>query len=82
MPKPGEELMEIRIRDATVTYVLNKEQICVTGYLFLDNLSDLEGYLNACNKHFKIAGLGYWKYKVHYIELKKEEEFDSFLHFR
>ena len=67
------ELMEIRLKDVTVTYVINNQDICSTGYLFLDNTSDLERYLNVCNKYFKTVTQDSWKYKNCYIKLLKED---------
>ena len=66
------ELMEIRLKDITVTYVINDQGICYTGYLFLDDISDYEKYLNVCNKYFKTVALNSWKYKNCCIELMKE----------
>jgi hypothetical protein len=66
------ELMEIRLKDATVTYVINNQDICSTGYLFLDDISDLKRYLNICNKYFKTVAQDSWKYKNCGIELQQE----------
>ena len=66
------ELMEIRFNDVTVTYVINNQDICCTGYLFFDDISDLESYLDVCNKCFETVTPNSWKYKDCCIELLKE----------
>ena len=68
----NKELMEIRLKDVTVTYVINNRDICCSGYLFLDDASNLEKYLNICNRYFKIITQNSWKYKNCYIEFLKE----------
>lgn len=66
------ELMEIRLKDVIVTYVINNQDICRTGYLFLDDISDLDKYLNVCNKYFKTLAPNFWMYKNCCIKLMKE----------
>ena len=73
------ELMEIRLKDVTVTYIINNQNICCSGYLFLDDISHLDRYLNVCNKYFKTAAQASWKYKNCYIELLKEGADSYFL---
>ena len=66
------ELMEIRFKNVTITYVINNQDICCTGYLFLNDLPDLERYMNICNKHFETVTQNSWKHKNCCIELLKE----------
>jgi len=66
------KLMEIRLKKATITYVINNEGICSAGYLFLDDLSDLERYISICNKYFEIVTQNSWKYKNCCIKLLKK----------
>jgi len=66
------ELMEIRFKNVTITYVINDQDICCAGYLFLDDISDLERYMDICNKHFETVAQNSWKYKNCCIELLKE----------
>jgi len=66
------ELMEIRFKDVTIAYVINNQDICYAGYLFLDDLSDLERYLDVCNKYFEIVTQNSWKYNNCCIEFLKE----------
>jgi len=74
------ELMEIGFKNVTITYVINHQDICCAGYLFLDNISDLERYMDICNKHFETVTQNSWKYKNCCIELLKEGA-DSYFQF-
>jgi len=69
---PDGELMEIRFKDIIVTYEVNDQGICHTGYLFSDGISDFENYLNVCEKYFNPVTLNSWKYENCCIELMKE----------
>ena len=75
IPDPSnldKELMEIWLENVGITYIINKQDICIAGYLFLDDATKLEKYLNICNRCFKIVAKNSWRYKNCRIELKKE----------
>jgi len=73
------ELLEMKFKSTTVTYVINHQDICTTGYLFLNNTLDLENYLTVCKKYFDTVASNSWKYKSCYIELLKEGDSFYFL---
>ena len=66
------ELMEIRFNDVIVSYIINNQDVCCTGYLFVDDTTNLRQYLNVCNKYFMTIAQDSWKYQNCYIELQKE----------
>jgi len=65
-------LMEIRLKELTVTFVVNQQDICSTGYLFLNKMSELKKYLTVCKKYFESLTPNSWRYKNCCIELLKE----------
>ncbi len=69
------KLVEIRLDTATLTCFLNKNSICDSSFLFLDNTNDLIHYIDYFNRTFVFDHSHQtWLMKKSYICVRKDEK--------
>ena len=50
--KLNDKVIEVRFDTATLTCLFDKNDICDGAFLFLDDLNDLQHYIDYCNKKY------------------------------